>query len=195
VTPSIGFDSHGHRSGRIRDGWRADRGRGPHRHIAVRGVGRLLRTQSPRFRSSEAPATITRSAVRACSSSTTTPRTGPITSTPCGATGAATSPGTCWPSTTRACATDRSANGPRCSIAGVPGAGACPDRFVKPGAFRLGGGWARSCVAANQHRGRRPLGPGRRRSPAASRPPSPIQRSVRMTTAPAGATDRDRVNV
>src|SRR5215212_616370 len=62
-------------------------------------------------RSSEVPATITRSAVRACSSSTTTPRTGPITSTPCGATCAATSPGTCWPSTTQACATDRSACG------------------------------------------------------------------------------------
>ena len=46
---------------------------------------------------------------RACSSSTTTPRTRPITSTPCGATCAATSPGTCWPSTTRACATERSA--------------------------------------------------------------------------------------
>src|SRR5215212_374224 len=62
-------------------------------------------------RSSEVPATITRSAVRACSSSTTTPRTGPITSTPCGATCAGTSPGTCWPSTTRACVTDRSLNG------------------------------------------------------------------------------------
>ena len=48
-------------------------------------------------RSSEAPATITRSAVRACSSSTTTPRTGPITSTPCGATCAATSPGPAGP--------------------------------------------------------------------------------------------------
>jgi hypothetical protein len=48
-------------------------------------------------RPSQAPATITRSAVRACSSSTTTPRTGPITSTPCGATCAATSPGTAGP--------------------------------------------------------------------------------------------------
>ena len=53
-------------------------------------------------RSNAAPATITRSAVQACSSSTTTPRTGPITSTPYGATCAATSPGTCWPSTTPA---------------------------------------------------------------------------------------------
>src|SRR4051794_8885208 len=38
---------------------------------------------------------------------------GPTTSTPCGATYAATSPGTCWHGTTRACATDRSARG-RC---------------------------------------------------------------------------------
>ena len=51
----------------------------PDRHHRRRTRPGVLRGPG---RSSEVLATITRSAVRACSSSTTTPRTGPITSTP-----------------------------------------------------------------------------------------------------------------